>query len=38
MVLSKQEMELFLIIPGLWSKHRFYNMFLMFINDFKIDL
>ena len=35
MELSKQEMELFLLFPDLWSKNFFYKMFLNFINEFK---
>ena len=35
MELSKQEMELFLPLPGLWSKNFFYKMFLTFNNDTK---
>ena len=34
--LSKSEFELFLLLPGLKSNF-FYNMFLIFINKFKID-
>ena len=30
MELSKQKMELFLILPGLWSKNFFYIMFVIF--------
>ena len=30
MELSKQEMELFPLIPGLWSKNAFYNIFSSF--------
>ena len=33
MELSKQEMELFLLYPDLWSKNFFYEMFLNFINE-----
>ena len=37
MELSKQEMELFLPLPGLWSKNFFYKMFLICSKGFKID-
>ena len=33
--LSKQEMELFFLLPDLWSNNFFYKMFLNFINEFK---
>ena len=36
MELSKQEMELFLLVPVLESKKKFYIMFLTFDNEFKI--
>ena len=32
MELSKQEMELFLPLPGLWSKNFFYNILLKYTN------
>ena len=32
MELSKQEMELFLLFPDLWSKNFFYEIFLTFTN------
>ena len=35
MELSKQEMELFLLLSDLRSKNFFYKMFLNFINEFK---
>ena len=35
--LSKQEMELFYLLPGLWLKNFFYKMFLIFTEVFKID-
>ena len=38
MELSKQEMEIFLTLPGLWSKHFFFNIFLIFTREFKIGL
>ena len=34
---SKQEMELFLPLPGLWSKNFFYIMFLICSKGFKIN-
>ena len=37
MELSKQEMELFLPLPGLWSKNFFYKMFLICSKGFKFD-
>ena len=37
MELSKQEMELFLPIPGLWSKNFLYKMFLICSKGLKID-
>ena len=37
MELSKQEMELFLPLPGLWSKNFFYKMFLICSKGFKIN-
>ena len=37
MELSKQEMELFLPLPGLWSKNFFYKMSLIFSKGLKID-
>ena len=36
MELSKQEMELFIPFPGLWSKNFFYNIFSILTKDFKI--
>ena len=33
----KQEMELFLPLPGLWSKKFFYKMFLIYFNELNID-
>ena len=37
MVLSKQEIESFLPLPGLWSKNFFFKMCLTFIKVFKIN-
>ena len=37
MELSKQEMELFHPLPGLWSKNLFYKMFLIWSKEFKIN-
>ena len=37
MELSKQEMELYLPLPGLWSKNFFYKMFLIWSKEFKIN-
>ena len=37
MELSKQEMELFLPLPGIWSKNFFYKMFLICSEGFKIN-
>ena len=37
MELSKQEMELFLTLPGLWSKNFFYKTFFISSKGFKID-
>ena len=37
MELSKQEIELFLLLPDLWWKNLFYKMFLIFTNEFKIN-
>ena len=37
MQLSKQEMESFYLLPGLWLKNFFYKMFLIFTEVFKID-
>ena len=37
MELSKQEMKLFLSLPGLWSKNFFYKMFLIWFKRLKID-
>ena len=36
--LSKQEKELFISLPGLWSKNFFYKMFHIFPKEFKIDI
>ena len=36
MELSKQEMELFIPFPGLWSKNFFYNIFSILTKEFKI--
>ena len=36
MELSKQEMELFIPFPCLWSKNLFYNIYSILINKFKI--
>ena len=36
--LSKQEMELFLLLPDLQSKNFFYKKFLTFQNESKTDL
>ena len=36
MELSKQEMELFYSLLGLWSKNVFYEMFHIFLKDFKL--
>ena len=36
MELSKQEMELFYLLPGLWLKNFFSKMFLIFTKVFKI--
>ena len=38
MELSKQEMELFIPFPGLWSKIFFYQKFFIYTKEFKIDL
>ena len=37
MELSKQEIELFLPLPGLWSKNFFYKMLLIITKESKID-
>ena len=37
MELSEQEMELFLPLPGLWSKNLLYKMFLIYSKGHKID-
>ena len=37
MELSKQEMELFIPLPGPWSKNLFYEMFLIWSKEFKIN-
>ena len=37
MEFSKQEMKLFLRLPGLWLKNFFYKMFLIWSNVFKIN-
>ena len=37
MELFKQDMDLFLLLPGLWSKNFFYKMFLICSKDFKIN-
>ena len=37
MELSKQEIDLFLILPGLWSKNFFSKTFLIFTKDINID-
>ena len=37
MELSKQEMEIFLPLPGLWSKNFFYKIFLIWSKGFKMD-
>ena len=34
---SKQEMELFLLLPGLWAKNYFYNILSILTKEFKID-
>ena len=37
MELFKQEMELFIPFPGIWSKNFFYNIFYILIKEFKIE-
>ena len=37
MELSKQEMESFLPMPDLWSKHFFYKMFYIFPMELKME-
>ena len=37
MELSKQEMELFLPLPGFWSKNLFYKRFFIWSKEFKIN-
>ena len=37
MELSKQEMELFIPLPGLWWNEYFYKMFLVWSKEFKIN-